>query len=132
MGIYIKGMKMPTLYRTYKVRFSESGDEKIIVGIANENSTAYRPIGEVISVPPHGRLIDVDALMEILSKVIDINAAIEQRNEATEQERRCLWWFEQQIGIAPTIIPAEGNLHSNSGNANNSEVIANSTAEEGE
>ena len=69
---------------------------------------AIEKLSKRVPVPPHGRLIDADALMEILSKVIDINASIEQRNEATDQERRCLWWFEQQIRIAPTIIPAEG------------------------
>lgn len=58
-------------------------------------------------VPPHGRLIDADALMEIISKVIGVNASIEQRNEATDQERRSLWWFEEQVNIAQTIIPAE-------------------------
>ena len=64
MSVLIRGMEMPTLCRTYKVRFSESGDGKIIVGIANEDSTAYRPIGEVIPVPPHGDLIDRDALIK--------------------------------------------------------------------
>jgi len=67
-----------------------------------------QPQCPLITIPPHGRLIDADALMEVLSKVIDINASIEQRNEATDQERRCLWWFEQQIRIAPTIIESEG------------------------
>ena len=64
MSVLIKDMEMPTLYMTYKVRFTEGGDGKIIVGIANENSTAYRPIGEVIPVPPHGDLIDRDALIK--------------------------------------------------------------------
>ena len=58
-------MEMPTLYRTYKVRFSESDDGKIIVGIANEDSTAYRPIGEVIPVPPHGDLIDASTKVTV-------------------------------------------------------------------
>lgn len=91
MGVYIKGMAMPTLYRTYKVRFSESGDGKIIVGIANEDSTAYRPIGEVIPVPPHGRLIDADALIENCMKEDGFLAEM----------------LFRKVNNAPTIIPAE-------------------------
>lgn len=92
MSILIKGMEMPTLYRTYKVRFAESGDGKIIVGIASEGSTAYRPIGEVISVPPHGRLIDADAL--------EADAEWDERNDGYISFSRIA------IDCAPTIIPA--------------------------
>ena len=99
MSILIRGMEMP---KNCDVCFMRDACEYSM------------PLGKrltdcpLVEVPtPHGRLIDADALVEILLKVIDINASIEQRNEATEQERRCLWWFEQQIGIAPTIIPSE-------------------------
>lgn len=101
MGVYIKGMEMPQEGCAVAVIFSD-GETRVYTG---------EPVSVIeckaVPIPPHGDLIDRDALMKILSKVIDINASIEQRNEATDQERRCLWWFEQQIGIAPTIIPAE-------------------------
>lgn len=61
-GIYISGVEMPQLYRTYKVRFAGAKDDKIVVGVAAEDSNAYVPVGEVVPVPPHGRLIDADKL----------------------------------------------------------------------
>ena len=72
-----------------------------------KRTSVRHPDCPLIEVPKHGRLVDADALMKILSKVVDVNASIEQRNEAVDQEMRCLWWFEQQIGIAPTIIESE-------------------------
>ena len=98
MSILIRGMEMPTLYRTYKVQFAESGDGKIIVGIASEGSTAYRPIGEVISVPPHGRLIDADAELKKLNRIClpdDLSYTIGHDIA------------KQFLKDAPTIIPAE-------------------------
>lgn len=100
MGVYID-MEMPK-DGYIDVRIKCNGTASFAIA-----DNPYFKAVEAVPVPPHGRLIDADALMEILSKVIDINASIEQRNEATDQERRCLWWFEQQIGIAPTIIEAE-------------------------
>ena len=94
MSVLIRGMEMPTLCRTYKVRFSESGDGKIIVGIANEDSTAYRPIGEVISVPPHGRLIDAAELMEQVERDTPLSAVYEKT-------------MRRYLNNAPTVIPAE-------------------------
>ena len=117
MSILIKGIEMPTscyycpfadgtwgYSPPHKKRCLISGKDMPV----DERNVQHDPlVCPLVLVPSHGRLIDADALEEILLKVIDINASIEQRNEATEQERRCLWWFEQQIGIAPTIIPAE-------------------------
>ena len=58
VSILIRGVKIPKLYETYKIRFVESNG-KILVGFCPLQSTAFRPVGEVIEVPtPHGRLID--------------------------------------------------------------------------
>lgn len=113
MSILIKGMEMPTScsgcpmldWDLDYIKCKATGRHFKV----KEEPFGARRVDDcpLVPVPPHGDLIDRDALMKILSKVIDINASIEQRNEATDQERRCLWWFEQQIGIAPTIIPAE-------------------------
>jgi len=106
MGIYIKNMEMPK--NCYECRFCVDGWCYVIPPETRAEkeriTTNYCPL---IAVPDHGRLIDADALMKILSKVVDVNASIEQRNEAVDQEMRCLWWFEQQIEIAPTIIESE-------------------------
>lgn len=103
MSILIKDMEMPEscndcIFDTWGL---------CLINANLEGKDEHTHSCPLVPVPEHGRLIDADALMKILSKVIDINASIEQRNEATDQERRCLWWFEQQIGIAPTIIPAD-------------------------
>ena len=100
MGVYINGIEMPTGNDELRLIIRSNGQ----VIISHET---YYEEAEAVPVPEHGRLIDADALMEIISKVIGINASIDQRNEATDQERRCLWWFEEQVNIAPTIIPAE-------------------------
>lgn len=114
MSVLIPGMEMPKGCASCKI--SRRNGKKMICpfiwkcewDIHDPMSADHRLDGcPLVPVPEHGDLIDRDALMKILSKVIDINASIEQRNEATDQERRCLWWFEQQIGIAPTIIPAD-------------------------
>lgn len=115
MSVYIPGMELPKSCFTCPFRRKVDPDnimcivtrevfEETFAGTIETRSRGNCPL---IPVPEHGDLIDRDALMKILSKVIDINASIEQRNEATDQERRCLWWFEQQIGIAPTIIPSD-------------------------
>lgn len=104
MSVLVKGMKMPANGEALVI-FSD-GNAELYDKIDVEILDFPKKNRKAIPVPDHGRLIDADALIEILSKVIDINASIEQRNEATDQERRCLWWFEQQIEIAPTIIPA--------------------------
>lgn len=62
MSILIKGIDMPKLHKTYKVRFVEEND-RIVIGVAIGDSSAYRLLGEVIIVPtPHGKLKDADAL----------------------------------------------------------------------
>ena len=103
MGVYIKGMEMPTPYRTYKVRFAESGDGKIIVGIANEDSTAYRPIGEAIPVLPHGDLIDRDALCKAI-----LNQQEMSDIAAMDLTRYIGQLFAKLVIDAPTIIESEG------------------------
>ena len=109
MSVLINGMEMPkNCGQCPFKKLSSTGESMIceltLFTVPWDWKTTDCPL---IPVPPHGRLIDADALMETISKVIGINASIEQRNEAVDQERRCLWWFEQQIGIAPSIIPAK-------------------------
>lgn len=108
MSVLITGMEMPKSCRDCGIE-QEGFWCGALDGYQNTRcfTNERREDCPLVPVPPHGRLIDADALMEIISKVIDINASIEQRNEATDQERRSLWWFEEQVNIAPTIIPAE-------------------------
>ena len=81
----------------------------------------------LVPVPKHGRLGDLDALIK----------AIAENMEAAKKADNYDWWNACSVAgdfvmDAPTIIPADGNLQSDRANANNSEVIANSKAEEGE
>lgn len=116
MGVYIKDMEMPLLYKTYKVRFAETYGGKIVVAIANEGSTAYMPVGEAVPVPPHGRLVDADALIEELKQqckeVFRIDAVSQDdfwitRDKAYNQRLWQTWCegFYEYVGSRPTIIP---------------------------
>ena len=109
-GIYISGMEMPKNCADCSFEIFERCGALYGVLLPGDYYNKYTERPEfcpLVAVPDHGRLIDADALMKILSKVVEVNASIEQRNEAVDQEMRCLWWFKQQIGIAPTIIEAD-------------------------
>lgn len=64
MGVYIKGMKMPeddcTAFRSVTV-WNQWVDGEIKIYAHNFYTNEF--IGEVINVPPHGRLVDADALL---------------------------------------------------------------------
>ena len=102
MGVYIKGMEMPT----------DCG--KCFVG----DRTICHDECHLTEVPPHGRLIDADALIEDLERqckeVFRIDAVSPDdywitRNEAYNE---ALWksWVEsfgEYLKTRPTIIEAE-------------------------
>lgn len=70
---------------------------------------------------PHGRLIDADALYEVVKK--------RTRNWAGGwNDIECVL-TGNDIKNALTVIEAEGNLQSDRANTNNSEVVANTNAE---
>ncbi len=85
MSILIKGMDLP-----------ESGAITIRINRIGEVIPAYSifgiPVAEAIEIPPHGRLIDADELLERL-QVTAIAPAPS--------------WIRAEIIIAPTIIEAE-------------------------
>ena len=108
MSILIKGMEMP-----------KEGFVEILVredGTVQQTGQSYRIDGtdyytpyvgempvmyEAIPVPPHGRLIDADALLK------EINRLCDRRDAGIITEVSCLNAFLREIGYAPTIIPAE-------------------------
>lgn len=91
MGVYIKGMEMPTdrsrwvvIYPDGKVEFSDKTDE-------------WETLDKgAVQVPPHGRLIDADAL----------DADLEWQDMHTG-EWDAVGFSIEEIENAPTIIPAE-------------------------
>lgn len=90
MSILIKGMEMPKPGQIVLVEIDENGD----VFAAYDGGRTKLTQHKAVPVPPHGRLIDADALKkEHLSGDLDLFA---QR-----------WSFLKDVNHAPTIIPAE-------------------------
>lgn len=87
MGIYIKGVEMPT--DGDGILIDWHGNVSIIGDEIKDVPTAH-----AVELPPHGRLIEAERLKEVF-----------HRNVASGEA------FDQLIDIAPTIIPAseEGN-----------------------
>lgn len=103
MSILIKGMEMPT--RCFNCGMCEVDDTQILCCISHGSYVDYRELDEqtaiqdrpswcpLVSIPPHGRLIDADALTTVTEMV---NGAWRTYIEVFE------------IDEAPTIIEAEG------------------------
>ena len=96
MGIYIKGMEMPK-DPFYPVHATIYADGTVITGHGIGESAK-----EAVPVPPHGRLIDADALeyMELETCDTDDWHLIRERIRGRNSIRRI-------IKNAPTVIPAE-------------------------
>lgn len=94
MGIYIKGMKMPTGCAFCKIK--KRNGWKMVCPLCNEEWDIHDPMSAdfrlescpLVPVPPHGRLIDADA-------EIGVNVTIMPGG-------RC-----RVDLVAPAIIPAE-------------------------
>ena len=95
MSIIIKGMEMPKSCRA--CMFSRTDIRNIDwCALTGEDLPCDCPI---IEVPPHGRLIDADALYEMcaLDTSTDVMASTKRINE----------YMQLKIDDAPTIIEAE-------------------------
>lgn len=109
MGIYIKGMKLPS---------EERQGELLILTSDGRCVDIFSKEYQAVEVPPHGRLIDADALIADLKgqckEVFRIDAVSPDdfwitRNEAYN-ERLWTTWCESlydYINAAPTVIEAE-------------------------
>lgn len=91
MGVYIKGMEMPKGIEMIVV-FSDGTVHKCLPGMRN-----YVEKGIAIPVPPHGRLIDADALIA--------NHFSDEHRIALSYANKC--WMRRIINGEPTIIPEE-------------------------
>ena len=95
MSILIKSMEMPKEGRlTLQIRA-----EGAVYVVNSCSITAETYTTDAIPVPPHGRLIDADAL-----DVIGY-CGIPQGREDTFDDG--VMWLAEQIDLLPTIIPAE-------------------------
>lgn len=105
MSILIKGMEMPTSCDDCKLRMA--------VGCCgNLPHNTRMPNCPLVEIPPHGRLIDADALTEAMESTDWYHQAPnkEMVHGANSAEHQA-WYKEQdvyaKIDAAPTIIEAE-------------------------
>lgn len=73
MSIIIKGMEMPKT-GVYVLSVGNTGKDKTIFTIAEHTHSGKiipRHVGEAVPVPPHGRLIDADALKGMMPTIGD-------------------------------------------------------------
>ena len=101
MGVYIKGMEMPR--NCIECRFENFNNCDVLdKRVESVDVPHWCPL---IEVPPHGRLIDGDALAK------DIDKAYDELNNGKDlpfRERTVAYVFAQKIiSHAPTIIEAE-------------------------
>lgn len=107
MGVYIKGMKMPTSCYDCNcfIRDSDGSDYCCLLMQDIEDNHKRDDDCPLIPVPPHGRLIDADALRQAM-----YHQAFETDSPMQKWDSGC-WirykMFEQMEESAPTIIPAE-------------------------
>lgn len=108
MSVLIKGMKMP-----------ENGNETIIR--IQPNGTILDQYGhhliiKAVYVPPHGRLGDLDKLIEKIDGIWDCNDMVFSPNDhccnVPEDCKGCKWaetknFIRKMVANAQTIIPAK-------------------------
>lgn len=114
MGVYIKGMEMPK-DKAIAVVIHPDGTAYTAEMVAG-TCTEYLADCAAVSVPPHGRLIDVDALVERIDGIRDCSDMIFKPNDKIckipEDCKGCKWaqtkdCIQRMVENAPTIIPAE-------------------------
>lgn len=121
MGVYIKGMEMPPRCGRCDMRISAYDDgmfdhyECCITAAIIDNLGEKMEDCPLFPAPPHGRLIDADALAETTDGIWDCNDLYFQPNDKIcdpNDCKGCKWretmdCFRRMVKHAPTIIPAE-------------------------
>ena len=106
MSVLVKDMEMPTSCN--KCPFSVNGFCVVSPKRANGKAMSERVTTNwcpLIEIPPHGRLIDADAL----DKKCEEMRSIEWNNKAAPYSWAYAYEnFQDDIENAPTIIPADG------------------------
>ena len=107
MGLYIPGIETPA--NCFECRY--------ICGLRDtQKFTARRhPDCPLVPIPPHGKLIDADALDEVIDGIWDCNDLYFQPNDKIcdpNDCKGCKWretmdCFRRMVKHTPTIIPAE-------------------------
>lgn len=98
MSVLIKGMEMPNKKNGAVLIIYPNGDAVF------EDGYHYK----AIPVPPHGRLIDADALdIKRREEQAWIDYNVDHHNEYLEGVKDGLHEAAKQLSLAPTIIPAD-------------------------
>lgn len=109
MSVLIKGMKMPQDGRRHKalVIFEPDGTCKIVCEYSESYSERHIKTFEAIELPPNGRLIDADALMETFRE--RKRPTLSNGEDGSKERVRYLDFIStlQAIKDAPTIIETE-------------------------
>lgn len=109
MGVYIKGMEMPN--KQVCVILNPNG----LVEILDANNTLLEEY-QAVPIPPHGRLIDADALahelefdIELDQRVLDQMDFVGKERALIQFDKNCkqILYCMQYLSEASTIIPAE-------------------------
>lgn len=105
MGVYIKGMEMPKPGQIVLVEIDENGD----VFAAYDGGRTKLTQHKAVSVPPHERLIDADALSDMIIKYKHEYAleAGDKKDFGIMQRAFGLHDAELMVDSCPTIIPAD-------------------------
>lgn len=100
MSILIKGMEMPKVGDWKTIRIYYDGT----CAVPNwQGDCKYMQGCEAVPIPPHGRLIDADALW------VEINKICDRRDAEIISDLTCLQQILSAVRHAPTIIEAEDN-----------------------
>ena len=96
MGVYIPNMEMPKCDECFwcighRIK-CPAGSKDVLLG-------GRHPCCPLVPVPPHGRLIDADALYE--------DCALDHSFEVAATTTRINEYMQLKIDAAPTIIPEE-------------------------
>ena len=110
MGVYINGMEMPTKENAV-ILITPSGDVWMIGDMPNEDTHLVK--AKAVTVLPHGRLGDLDALVHDLDddiendqRVLDEMDFVGKERERVEFDKNCKQNCLRYLSNAPTIIPA--------------------------
>ena len=103
MSILIRDMEMPPQGEFKHIRIYENGEVTVEVDTGKEVYEAV--IANAIPIPPHGRLIDADALKD---KPVPINGVWDDERNVFRYYPPTYMQAIDEIVNAPTIIEAEG------------------------
>lgn len=118
MGIYIKGMEMPMNCCRCPCADLEYYDCNLMpgTGISSDRKSGKRHEDcPLVPVPPHGRLVDLDRILEIIDGIWDCNDMTFKPNDhccdIPKDCHGCKWAetkraIREIVANAPTIIPA--------------------------